>query len=81
MESELEEMLQRNEDNMCKKVKIVNKSSRELPEEAVDAISFKTLTDANEVLEEYNLKILEMEREFEDGSLITQTFTIADYNR
>ena len=29
---------------MCKKVKIVNKSSRELPEEAVDAISFKTLT-------------------------------------
>jgi hypothetical protein len=66
---------------MCKKVKIVNKSSRELPEEAVDAISFKTLTDANEVLEEYNLKILEMEREFEDGSLITQIFTIADYNR
>ena len=66
---------------MCKKVKIVNKSSRELPEEAVDAISFKTLTDANEVLEEYNLKILEMEREFEDGSLVTQTITIADYNR
>lgn len=66
---------------MCKKVKIVNKSSRELPEEAVDAISFKTLTDANEILEEYNLKILEMEREFEDGSLVTQTFTIADYNR
>lgn len=66
---------------MCKKVKIVNKSSRELPEEAVDAISFKTLTDANEVLEEYNLKILEMEREFEDGSLVTQTFTITDYNR
>ena len=66
---------------MCKKVKIVNKSSRELPEEAVDAISFKTLTDANEVLEEYNLKILEMEREFEDGSLVTQTITISDYNR
>lgn len=66
---------------MCKKVKIVNKSSRELPEEAVDAISFKTLTDANEVLEEYNLKILEMEREFEDGKLVTQTLTITDYNR
>lgn len=66
---------------MCKKVKIVNKSSRELPEEAVDAISFKTLTDANEVLEEYNLKILEMEREFEDGNLVTQTITISDYNR
>lgn len=81
MESELEEMQQRNEDNMCKKVKIVNKSSRELPEEVVDAISFKTLTDVNEVLEEYNLKILEMERDIEDEKLVTQTFTIADYNR
>ena len=81
MESELEEMQQRNEDNMCKKVKIVNKSSRELPEEVVDAISFKTLTDVNEVLEEYNLKILEMERDIEDETLVTQTFTIADYNR
>lgn len=66
---------------MCKKVKIVNKSSRELPEEVVDAISFKTLTDVNEVLEEYNLKILEMERDIEDEKLVTQTFTIADYNR
>lgn len=81
MESELEEMQQKNEDNMCKKVKIVNKSSRELPEEVVDAISFKTLTDVNEVLEEYNLKILEMERDIEDEKLVTQTFTIADYNR
>lgn len=81
MESELEEMQQRNEDNMCKKVKIVNKSSRELPEEVVDAISFKTLTDVNEVLEEYNLKILEMERDIEDEKLVIQTFTIADYNR
>lgn len=66
---------------MCKKVKIVNKSSRELPEEAVDAISFRTLTDANEILEEYNLKISEMEREIEDGKLVTQTLTITDYNR
>ena len=64
-----------------KKVKIVNKSSRELPEEAVDAISFRTLTDANEILEEYNLKISEMEREIEDGHLINQTLTITDYNR
>lgn len=63
---------------MCKKVRIINKSSRELPEEAIDAISFRSLTEANEVLEEYNLKIYEMEREFEDGKLSSQTLTLVD---
>ena len=63
---------------MCKKIRIVNKSTRELPEEAIDAISFKSLTEANEVLEEYNLKISEMEREFEDGKLSSQTIVLVD---
>lgn len=63
---------------MCKKIRIVNKSTRELPEEAIDAISFKSLTEANEVLEEYNLKISEMEREFEDGKLSSQTIVLID---
>ena len=63
---------------MCKKIRIVNKSTRELPEEAIDAISFKSLTEANEILEEYNLKISEMEREFEDGKLSSQTIVLVD---
>ena len=63
---------------MCIKIRIVNKSTRELPEEAIDAISFKSLTEANEVLVEYNLKISEMEREFEDGKLSSQTIVLVD---
>ena len=65
---------------MCKKVKVINNSSRELPEEAIDAITYKTLSEANNILAEYNLKIVEMERELDNGHLLSQTITIADTN-
>ena len=65
---------------MCMKVKVINNSSRELPEEAMDAITFKTLSEANNILAEYNLKIVEMERELDNGHLLSQTITIDDIN-
>lgn len=61
---------------MCVKVKIVNKSKRELPEEVIEALTFKTVSEANDILEEYNLKIVEYERVLKDAKIKEQIFTI-----
>lgn len=60
-------------------LKIINKSSRTINDEIVDAMTFKTLNDTNEVLAQYNLKIREFERIFdEDGNAIETIVTIDD---
>ena len=61
---------------------IINLSSKPLAEEAVNAILFKHLDEANDVLEEYNLKITKFDVEFdENGHVIKQTLTIEDFKR
>ena len=61
---------------------IINLSSKPLAEEAVNAILFKQLDEANDVLEEYNLKITKFDVEFdENGHVIKQTLTIKDFKR
>jgi hypothetical protein len=61
---------------------IINLSSKPLPEEAVNAILYKQLDEANDVLEEYNLKITKFDVEFdENGHVIKQTLTIEDFKR
>lgn len=58
---------------------IINLSSKPLAEEAVNAILYKQLDKANDVLEEYNLKITKFDVEFdENGHVIKQTLTIED---
>lgn len=61
---------------------IINLSSKPLAEEAVNAILYKQLDEANDVLEEYNLKITKFDVEFdENGHTIKQTLTIEDFKR
>jgi len=61
---------------------IINLSSKPLAEEAVNAILYKQLDEANDVLEEYNLKITKFDVEFdENGHVIKQTLTIEDFKR
>ena len=66
---------------MCVKIKIKNKSSRDIPEELVEDLPFKTLDQINEIAEQYNLKVIEMSREYDDGHLIENELTFGDrYN-
>ena len=61
---------------------IINLSSKPLAEEAVNAILYTELDEANEILEEYNLKITKFDVEFDkDDHPIKQTLTIEDYKR
>jgi hypothetical protein len=63
---------------MCVKIKIKNKSSRDIPEELVEDLYFKTLDQINEIAEQYNLKVIEMSREYEDGHLVENELTFGD---
>jgi len=63
---------------MCVKIKIKNKSSRDIPEELVEDLQFKTLDQINEIAEQYNLKVIEMSREYEDGHLVENELTFGD---
>lgn len=66
---------------MAQKIKIVNNSSRELPEEVVNAIldPDETLTKINDVTAEYNLKVKEYDRFLDEMANITEeTFIIGD---
>ena len=63
---------------MCVKSKIKNKSSRDIPEELVEDLYFKTLDQINEIAEQYNLKVIEMSREYEDGHLVENELTFGD---
>ena len=38
------------------KVKIINNSSREIPQELTEEMMFKPLSEVQQILEEYNLK-------------------------
>jgi len=61
---------------------IINLSSKPLTEEAVNAILYTELDEANEILEEYNLKITKFDVEFDkDDHPIKQTLTIEDFKR
>lgn len=60
-----------------KKLIIKNKSLRVLPEEVIVAIENMTIDEANTVLEDYNLKIIEIERDYDDdGKIMTETVTL-----
>lgn len=63
---------------MCVKIKIKNKSSRDIPEELVEDLQFKTLDQINEIAEQYNLKVIEMSREYENGHLVENELTFGD---
>jgi hypothetical protein len=64
---------------MCVKIKIKNKSSRDIPEELVDSINEMTLDRLNEVAADYNLKIIEMTKEYNKKGILTeQEFVIGD---
>ena len=63
---------------MCTKVKFVNESKRDIPSEIVDNILFKTIDQINSLAEEYNLKIIELSNEYDDGKLVEQTFVFGD---
>ena len=63
---------------MCT-IKIKNKSSRDIPEELVDSINEMTLDRLNEIAAEYNLKIVEMTKEYNKKGILTeQEFVIGD---
>lgn len=63
---------------MTMKVKIKNKSSREIPQELVDAIPFKSFDEVNRIAEEYNLRITELSNGYENGELVEQELTFGD---
>lgn len=63
---------------MSIKIKIKNKSSRDIPEELVEDLQFKTLDQINEIAEQYNLKVIDMSREYEDGHLVENELTFGD---
>ena len=66
---------------MCVKIKIKNKSSRDIPQELVEEIQFKTLDEINSIAEQYNLKVTEMTNEYKNAKLIEQELTFGDrYN-
>ena len=60
------------------KIKINNKSSRDIPEELVNDLQFKTLDQINEIAEEYNLKVIEVTREYDNGHLVENELTFGD---
>lgn len=49
-----------------------------IPEEVIDSLTFKTLNQANELLESYNLKILEYDQIMDAGKLIEQKIIIGN---
>lgn len=63
---------------MCVKIKIKNNSSRDIPEELVEDLQFKTLDQINEIAEQYNLKVIEMSREYNNGHLVENELTFGD---
>ena len=63
---------------MSIKIKIKNKSSRDIPEALVENLQFKTLDQINEIAEEYNLKVIEVTREYDDGHFVENELTFGD---
>ena len=48
------------------KVKIINNSSREIPQELTEEMMFKPLSEVQQILEEYNLKCHSYEMVYDD---------------
>lgn len=63
---------------MCVKITIKNKSSRDIPQELVEEIQFKTLDEINSIAEQYNLKVTEMTNEYKNAKLVEQELTFGD---
>ena len=63
---------------MTMKVKIKNKSSREIPQELVDAIPFKSFDEVNRIADEYNLRVTELSNGYENAKLVEQEITFGD---
>lgn len=61
------------------KVKIINNSSREIPQELTEEMNFKPLSEVQQILEEYNLKCQSYEMVYDDNKELTeQIITIND---
>lgn len=60
------------------KLKLVNKSDKALPQEFIDGIMFTTFDRANEIAAEYNLRIVEIDKEYDGTNLTGMTVTIGD---
>lgn len=61
------------------KVKIINNSSREIPQELTEEMMFKPLSEVQRILEEYNLKCHSYEMVYNDKKeLSEQIITIND---
>ena len=61
------------------KVKIINNSSREIPQELTEEMMFKQLSEVQQILEEYNLKCQSYEMVYDDDKKLSeQIITIND---
>ena len=60
------------------KVKIINNSSREIPQELTEEMNFKPLSEVQQILEEYNLKCQSYEMVYDNKELSEQIITIND---
>ena len=63
---------------MSVKITIKNKSSRDIPQELLEEIQFKTLDEINSIAEQYNLKVTEMTNEYKNAKLVEQELTFGD---
>ena len=61
------------------KVKIINNSSREIPQELTEEMMIKPLSEVQQILEEYNLKCQSYEMVYDDDKKLSeQIITIND---
>lgn len=61
------------------KVKIINNSSREIPQELTEDMMIKPLSEVQQILEEYNLKCNSYEMVYDDDKKLSeQIITIND---
>ena len=61
------------------KVKIINNSNREIPQELTEEMMFKSLSEVQQILEEYNLKCQSYEMVYDDDKKLSeQIITIND---
>ena len=61
------------------KVKIINNSSREIPQELTEDMMIKPLSEVQQILEEYNLKCQSYEMVYDDDKKLSeQIITIND---
>lgn len=61
------------------KYKIINNSSREIPQELTEEMMFRPLSEVQQILEEYNLKCHSFEMIYDDDKKLSeQIITIND---